>query len=89
VSLFDWWINLPEPLGRHIPTVAKITLLLWLLIGVVIAVIPELQTMPPVARALLGAPAALGLLYMVIGVILKMADRVIRLGARIHSKGAN
>ena len=88
MSLFEWWVQLPERLAPRVPALLKIVFLLWMLIGLVIAVVPELHVMPTGARFALGAAAALGILYMAVGMLLKIVDAVINIVARLTTGGA-
>ena len=83
MKLFDWWASLPDRVGGGLPTLIKIVFLLWMFLGILIALVLELQPMPDTLRFVLGAPAAIGILWMGMGVLLKPIDWLVALVARV------
>jgi len=77
VKLIDWWLDAPERVDPKVPSLIKTILVPWLLIGIVIALIPDLQVMPPTVRLILGLPVGFAILWMALGVLLTIADKII------------
>ena len=83
MSLLQWWLGVPERVSPKVPLILKAILIPWVLIGIMISIIPDLQVMPGGIRLFLGLPAALGILWMAFGLLLAIGDKLIALGKRV------
>jgi hypothetical protein len=86
VTLIQWWLDAPERVSPKVPTIVKAILLPWMLIGILIALVPELQIMPSAVRFILGLSAGLGMLWMALGVCLTIADKLIAFALFVRRK---
>ena len=83
MKLVDYWHKYSDRGWKRIPAVLQGILVIWVLIGILVAIVPELQRMPDVARLAIGFPAALAMLWMIVGLFLSIADKLISAGSFI------
>jgi hypothetical protein len=74
--LQHWWLSSFDRLWEKAPALLQIVVVLWVLLGLLVAIIPDLQHMPDAIRFAIGFPAAIGILWMGTGALLTVVDKV-------------